>query len=232
MSDAKESSRNKPKILPCPACGASVELEGGTEWHDQLEFWIMCKNPACGCVRVGDTEMEECIHRWNSLPRRTTVEPGDETAYMLNMSYGVVRRQRKLLVDILDDVGDKHHGSCPVCSTLTHKHWCWYPQLLRCLGRPLDSNDVTFLENKEEEEHAIISQASDYAGLYGYLAPKHIAGILERHYPPKGKEHGVYAAAHCMVSERHAKDDLVKMLYAVLIHLGACEMEETDACGE
>ena len=141
--------RNEAEILPCPACGTAVTLEGGTEWHNQRKFWIACKNPACGCVRVGDTEAEECVRRWNDLPRRTVVEPGDETAYMLRMAHGIVRRQRKLFMEILDDIGDKNHGACPVCSTYTHKHWCWYPRLLRYLGRPLDDNDLTFLKNEE-----------------------------------------------------------------------------------
>ncbi|MBE6440713.1 MAG: hypothetical protein E7022_00030 [Desulfovibrio desulfuricans] len=58
------------KLLPCPACGGPVQMTGGTEWHDQHEFWIECRNKGCGCVRVGDTEREECVRRWNSLPRK------------------------------------------------------------------------------------------------------------------------------------------------------------------
>lgn len=59
-----------PKELkPCPACGASVCLEGGDEWHNRCHFVIRCENPECGCVRVGDTKRGECIRRWNALPR-------------------------------------------------------------------------------------------------------------------------------------------------------------------
>lgn len=57
------------QLKPCPACGASVKITGGDEWHNQHEFWICCENKECGCVRVGDTEREECIRRWNDLPR-------------------------------------------------------------------------------------------------------------------------------------------------------------------
>ena len=57
------------ELKPCPACGAPVNIAGGDEWHNQHEFWICCENKECGCVRVGDTEREECIRRWNDLPR-------------------------------------------------------------------------------------------------------------------------------------------------------------------
>lgn len=63
-----------PKLKPCPACGASVEITGGDSWHNQKEFWIVCE--ACHCVRVGDTEKEECIKRWNALPRGHAITPG------------------------------------------------------------------------------------------------------------------------------------------------------------
>ena len=60
-------------LLPCPVCGAPVKITGGDEWHNQHEFWICCENrKECGCVRVGDTEREECIRRWNNIPRALT----------------------------------------------------------------------------------------------------------------------------------------------------------------
>lgn len=62
---------NNPKLKPCPACGASVKIAGGDSWHNQKEFWIVCE--ACHCVRVGDTEKEECIKRWNALPRHNDI---------------------------------------------------------------------------------------------------------------------------------------------------------------
>ena len=65
---------DSPKLKPCPACGASVEITGGDSWHNQNEFWIVCKS--CHCVRVGDTEKNECIKRWNALPRGHAVTPG------------------------------------------------------------------------------------------------------------------------------------------------------------
>lgn len=65
------------ELKPCPACGALVNITGGDGWHNQHEFWICCENEECGCVRVGDTEREECIRRWNDIPRRMnwTKEP-------------------------------------------------------------------------------------------------------------------------------------------------------------
>ena len=61
-------------ILPCPACGGAVEISGGDEWHNQHSFFIECQ---CGVCRVGDTVREDCIKRWNALPRalRWTNEP-------------------------------------------------------------------------------------------------------------------------------------------------------------
>ena len=59
-------------LLPCPACGAQVKLTGGDSWHNLHEFWIACKNRECGCCRVGDTVRDECIKRWNALPRALT----------------------------------------------------------------------------------------------------------------------------------------------------------------
>lgn len=56
-------------LLPCPACGAQVKLTGGDSWHNLHEFWIACKNRECGCCRVGDTVRDECIKRWNAIPR-------------------------------------------------------------------------------------------------------------------------------------------------------------------
>lgn len=75
-----------PKLKPCPSCGASVRITGGDEWHNQHEFWICCENKECGCVRVGDTEREECIRRWNDLPRAltwATTPPTDPGFYWL-----------------------------------------------------------------------------------------------------------------------------------------------------
>lgn len=59
-------------LKPCPACGNPVRITGGDSWHNQNEFWIACKNRECGCCRVGDTVREECIERWNALPRTLT----------------------------------------------------------------------------------------------------------------------------------------------------------------
>lgn len=60
------------ELKSCPACGGPVQMTGGAEWHDQHAFWIECRNKGCGCVRVGDTEREECVRRWNALPRITS----------------------------------------------------------------------------------------------------------------------------------------------------------------
>lgn len=59
-------------LLPCPACDSPVKLTGGDEWYNLHDFWITCENNECGCCRVGDTVREECIERWNTLPRALT----------------------------------------------------------------------------------------------------------------------------------------------------------------
>ena len=65
------------ELKPCPACGASVRLEGGDQWYNQNSFVIRCEDPTCGCIRVGDTERDECIRRWNALPRAPHITPND-----------------------------------------------------------------------------------------------------------------------------------------------------------
>ena len=73
----------------------------------------------------------------------------EEDAYMLRLASNAVSRQRRLLEEIYESTGDKIGGACPVCSTYTHKHWCWYPKLLRVLNKPLDKNDLKFLLEAE-----------------------------------------------------------------------------------
>lgn len=61
---------------------------------------------------------------------------------------------------------------------------------------------------------SIESQKNDYPYMYGYMEPvevKELATCPLTHY-----EHGLYAAAHCLVSERVDKFDLVNMVYAIL----------------
>lgn len=61
---------------------------------------------------------------------------------------------------------------------------------------------------------SIESQKNDYPYMYGYMEPvevKELATCPLTHY-----EHGLYAAAHCLVSERVGKFDLVDMVYAIL----------------
>lgn len=56
-----------------------------------------------------------------------------------------------LLKDIHEDLGGKINKACPVCGTYSHKHWCWYPQLLKCLGYKMDKYDRAFLKQNKEE---------------------------------------------------------------------------------
>lgn len=68
------------ELKTCPVCGKPVELEGGQSWHDQHRFLIKCYE--CGCSRVSDTDKDECVRRWNALPRplrwtkKSPTEPG------------------------------------------------------------------------------------------------------------------------------------------------------------
>lgn len=58
------------------------------------------------------------------------------------------------------------------------------------------------------------SHATDYGEMTGYMAPEIITATATT--PSTALEHQLYAAAHCMVSERHEKDALVNMVYALL----------------
>ncbi len=59
--------------------------------------------------------------------------------------------QKALLEEIYENFGGKIRGACPVCSTYTHKHWCFYPHLASMLGRDLDEFDKDFLLKMPEE---------------------------------------------------------------------------------
>ena len=65
------------KPLPCPACDEPVHVFGGDSWDNKNRFFITCQNKECGVCSVGDTVREDCISRWNALPRalRWTTEP-------------------------------------------------------------------------------------------------------------------------------------------------------------
>jgi len=51
----------------------------------------------------------------------------------------------ELLSEIYDNTGGKLESACPVCMTCTHKAWCWYPRILRMLGKSLDDFDKKHL---------------------------------------------------------------------------------------
>lgn len=60
----------------------------------------------------------------------------------------------------------------------------------------------------------IESQINDYPSHKGYMSPDEVD--FNSQTPRTKEEHDLYAAAHCMVSERNAKYDLVNMVYAIL----------------
>lgn len=90
------------ELKPCPACGKPVELEGGQSWHDQHCFLIKCYE--CGCSRVSDTDKDECVRRWNAMPRhlRWTQEPPTEPGY-----YWLRQASTKGLVQIVRACGEE-----------------------------------------------------------------------------------------------------------------------------
>lgn len=64
-----------------------------------------------------------------------------------------LRERTTLLEEIYADLGEKINGACNVCWTYTHKHWCYYPNLAKILGKPLDEFDTKFLAAKEATKH-------------------------------------------------------------------------------
>lgn len=60
----------------------------------------------------------------------------------------------------------------------------------------------------------IESQKSDYPSMQGYMEPEEIKKMAT--CPSTHDEHDLYAAAHCLVSERVDKFDLIDMVYAIL----------------
>ena len=63
-----------------------------------------------------------------------------------------LQEKNALLEEIFDDCGGKNNGACPVCSTYTHKNWCWYPHLTKILGKPLDKFDMEFLDKEQSRD--------------------------------------------------------------------------------
>lgn len=60
----------------------------------------------------------------------------------------------------------------------------------------------------------IESQKSDYPSMQGYMEQDEIKKMAT--FPSTHDEHDLYAAAHCLVSERVDKFDLIDMVYAIL----------------
>lgn len=60
----------------------------------------------------------------------------------------------------------------------------------------------------------IESQKSDYPSMQGYMEQEEIKKMAT--CPSTHDEHDLYAAAHCLVSERVNKFDLIDMVYAIL----------------
>lgn len=60
----------------------------------------------------------------------------------------------------------------------------------------------------------IESQKSDYPSMQGYMEQEEIKKMAT--FPSTHDEHDLYAAAHCLVSERVDKFDLIDMVYAIL----------------
>lgn len=60
----------------------------------------------------------------------------------------------------------------------------------------------------------IESHKSDYPSMQGYMEQEEIKKMAT--CPSTHDEHDLYAAAHCLVSERTNKFDLIDMVYAIL----------------
>ena len=60
----------------------------------------------------------------------------------------------------------------------------------------------------------IESQKSDYPSMQGYMEQEESKKMAT--CPSTHDEHDLYAAAHCLVSERVDKFDLIDMVYAIL----------------
>lgn len=75
--------------------------------------------------------------------------------------------------------------------------------------------------------NTVESQKKDYTSMQGYIEPEEVLKMAT--CPSTKVEHDLYAAAHCLVSERVSKFDLVNMVYALLkreyAHRDAAEFE-------
>lgn len=70
----------------------------------------------------------------------------------------------------------------------------------------------------------IVSQTTDYAKLYDYHSPAQVREELRGALPPRSAMgHTLHHTAHCYVSERHDKGDLVDLVYMLLLKQHALE---------
>ena len=65
----------------------------------------------------------------------------------------------------------------------------------------------------------IKSHAGDYGSLSCYLSPEKISEAATS--PETWEDYSLYHTAHCYVSERHAKGDLLKLVYVLLKQISA-----------
>lgn len=94
------------------------------------------------CPTVCSSAPERCISKEQAESNAAYIAAANP-AVVLEL-IAELRAKNDLLEKIFDDCGDKNNGACPVCSTYTHKHWCWYPHLAKMLGKPLDGHDERF----------------------------------------------------------------------------------------
>lgn len=143
------------KMLPCPFCGSDADISAVSSDDDPHCF-------ICGFSVFRETwntrPIEDTLRAENARLKAQIAEAqkGSITlsevliadAYQIEIDQLKARLEaaEALLSDVYDNTGSKIETACPVCMTYTHKHWCWYPALLKFLGKDMDKHDAVFLE--------------------------------------------------------------------------------------
>jgi len=102
-------------------------------------------------VQLDGTPVANCVsYKIAQSPKNAAYIAAANPAAILEL-ITELRKRTSLLEEVYEEIGaEKIGGACNVCATYTHKTWCFYPQLAKLLGKPLDEFDLKFLKRMGE----------------------------------------------------------------------------------
>lgn len=119
-------------------------------WENRTGMW----NHIDGAIGAGNKHIALCgsLNTPEEERRVTRNQMLANADYIAAANPTAILQLLDIVEDILDSVymeyTEKGVNACPVCSTYTHKSWCWYPDLLQIMGKPLDEFARRHIEQK------------------------------------------------------------------------------------